>query len=371
MRPSWCTAFAFAFALSLSTGSAHAALSGGVRVPAQFRSWTSEAKDGTSVTYSQFVVPFVSTVHLDEATRIVVSGKAANSGADLELGGMADARFDLFRSFADKRVLFVLGAGLPSGGDGLEEADRATSARMASPVLGFAVPEHGSGFDLSAAVAVQSALSRTWSLGASAGYNYRGEYNVFREDDSYDPSDEVRFSLGVKAKSPFGDGSVRHGLDATVSYRVLGDDEVGGEKVFREGNYVLADGGFWFSSSSVAGRADVYFGREDTHEIFINSVPTEIDAGNSLRARVGSEYRVGGPWWLGFSSEWSRFSGSEESTRDGSGFGVGPTLSTTIAGAHLRLEALRLWGQEDAELMKDRDLSGYAVSLSLRSRIGS
>lgn len=356
---------------------AHASPLDGARLPIGYRTWTVKSA-GEETTVSQLFAPASASLRLGETTDLVLATGGASSrlepgGASSQsLSGWSDLTAQLFQRFGGERALVELGVNVPAGKKELSLDELAVLRALAHPVFGFRLKEYGEGFDVSGGAAAAVPLGERVHAGVGVGFVRHGEYRLLQDGDDYLPASELAFSAGIDVEGEGGgDAPPARAVHLDATYRIFGDDELASEAIFEEGNqleletYARSVGGAFGATALL--RAVI---KSDNTRVLpsgetIQSI--KASSGDAVTLRGGLDRALGSRWRAGLEGELIRFSGSESSIRDGSAWGVGPTVVGSLGGSgSVRLRALALGGSIDGASGEPQlDLSGFDVSAAI------
>lgn len=339
------------------------------RLPLSYRTWTIEV-DSVEATVSQFHLPVVGSLALSENLDLVISTAYASSdlepegGSSLSLASASGVKGQLFVRLLGNRLLLQGGVNVPTGGTALDLDELTVVQALSSPLLGFRLKHYGEGFNVGGGAAIALPLGESATLGLGGGFVQRGAYEFVEGDEDYQPGTEISGSTGLDFNR---EGVPVLRLDAT--YRMFGEDELGEEAIFEEGDQIELQASASTVPAPLAARARVRAVIKDDNTVFTgegeNIESITLDAGRSVQVDGGLSYGISEAARIGIAGEFLQFSGDADGARDGYTFGVGPTLELGLgARARLGLEALYLSGQtDDIEDIPGADLSGFSISL--------
>ncbi|MFQ5650043.1 MAG: hypothetical protein ACE5IY_08880 [bacterium] len=204
-----------------------------VRTQPLYQFWSIENSDDFSE-FSNLVfayVPFSRRLGVTlRSSQAVVTGE---NGMET-LGGLTDTQIGLSYYLEGPNLVFNLGVNLPSGKRNLSSAETATSSRISSDIFDLQVPHFGQGFNLSSGLTWAIPVSENLVVGLGASYQFRGAYEPFNTDISYDPGEEVLLTGGLDLR--LGERSSISG-DAVLT--LVAEDKINGENEFDAGNRLL------------------------------------------------------------------------------------------------------------------------------------
>lgn len=341
------------------------------RLPLSYRTWTVES-DSVEVKVSQFHLPAVGSLALGENVDLVISTAYASSDLEpegessLSLASAAGVKGQLFVRLLGNRLMLQGGVNVPTGGTALDLDELTVVQALSSPLLGFRLKHYGEGFNVGGGAALALPLGESATFGLGGGFVQRGEYEFVEGDEDYQPGTEISGSTGLDFQSG---GFPVLRLDAT--YRMFGEDELGGEAIFEEGDQIELQAMASTVPAPFAASARVRSVIKDDNTVFsgegesIESIT--LDAGRSVQFDGAISYGLSETARIGVAGQFLRFSGAADESQDGQTFGVGPTFDLGLGSrARLGLEAMYLSGQtDDVDDIPGLDLSGFHVSFGL------
>jgi hypothetical protein len=345
-----------------------------------YRRWKLESSfegEGTAEeTISQFHLPFSQAVPLGPSMTLLAYGAYASTKLELDdgdettLSGITDVRVKGIYRLMD-RAQVSLGVNLPIGKQTLEQSDEEGGARelevaqaMWSPILGFRTKRMGAGFDIELGAGYATPLSPTATLGISAAYVAKGEYDLFETDEgvtTFRPGPEISGTIGVDFRPS--EGTL---LRLDLTGRSYGDDESNDLKVFNPGTQLELDAMFARITNTwnFALRARNVSRSDD--ELIADSgddvVRTAVTAANSLWGLGQAYYQSSPTLAFGAEAELGSFGESQTVLSDGTTFAIGPGVRIGAAGERrVTVRALYLTGNA---LDGNVDMSGFDISLA-------
>ena len=199
-----------------------------------FQRWTLEGGEDAS----ELSVPliFVWPVNKRLAIDVVTGGGSASlSGPGESLSGLTDTKIRANYVLGEEAGLITLGISTPTGQTELDTDQQIVSQRVAESALNFRTTNFGQGLDINVGVAIARKLGET-VFGLGAGYLLKGEFTPRAAAADYKPGSELNLTLGLDRKIMDGDGTLTFDVIATT----YGDDEQGGQKVFKSASKVVA-----------------------------------------------------------------------------------------------------------------------------------
>jgi hypothetical protein len=335
-----------------------------------------EGEDAAEETISQFHLPFSQAIPLGRSATLLAYGAYASTTLELDdgdettLSGITDVRVKGIYRLMD-RAQVSLGVNLPIGKQTLEQSDEEGGARelevaqaMWSPILGFRTKRMGAGFDIELGAGYATPLSPTSTLGISAAYVAKGEYDLFETEDgvtTFRPGSEISGTIGLDFRPS--EGTL---LRFDLTGRSYGDDESNDLKVFKPGTQLELDATFaritntW--NFALRGRNVSRTDDELIADSGDDVVRTTVSAPNSLWGLGQAYYQIRPTVAIGGEAELGAFGESETVLADGTTFGIGPGVRIGAAGARrITIRALYLTGNA---LDENVDLSGFDISLA-------
>ncbi|NNE07658.1 MAG: hypothetical protein HKN20_03750 [Gemmatimonadetes bacterium] len=206
------------------------------------RSWSIDWDDD-EVDVSQLSVPVLLKSPLGAdglgVTLFIAGARSEVDGSDLaKLGAATDTELKFDYLMPNERVLLSGGASLPTGDTEFDEEGVVVSRAVSNQILGFRTNRYGEGFDYFGDVALAYPVSQTISIGAGAGFRYKGKYDFAPETSSalldFDPGEEIFVSGGMSYLGREGTATTTGNMD--ITFRTYAEDEIVAEPVFQEGD---------------------------------------------------------------------------------------------------------------------------------------
>ncbi|MEZ4649954.1 MAG: hypothetical protein R3E97_14425 [Candidatus Eisenbacteria bacterium] len=378
-RPAFALVRAFALAGAIaSTASALDAV--GTRLPLEFRSWRIEDPDGSVETVSQLHVPLTVSVELEKHSRLVVEtagGRSLSSPTgedDRSLGGLADARLQLYQDLPAASLLLFAGVELPAGVGALDPAELAVTRRIANPVLGMRQREYGGGLDWNVGAVWSTPLSEQTRLSFGLAGRLAGAYAVSESEADLEPGAQATATVDLSWRNQSWERR-RRDIGGSVSYRIFSSDEQAGTVVFEEGAELHFEtratlpigGSSWFTRASfVLKEENVSYGGAAGA-----LAPRELAAGTGLWVDTAWRFPIGDSVRLGPDVRARTFDGNDLSAGEGDGWalefgpsldlGLGESSALQFRGAY----ALGSLGRDD----RAADLTGFVLGVGANFRL--
>jgi hypothetical protein len=138
------------------------------------------------------------------------------------LSGLTDTQLRANYTFGQDFVVLTAGLNLPTGSATVDINEIDAATRIGSDFLMFPISGFGSGFGMTAGVAVAQPMG-DWNVGAGMSVRQSSKYDAFRDASgvatSFQPGPEYRGRVGIDR--PFGTGRMSFGL----TYSKFGDDK--------------------------------------------------------------------------------------------------------------------------------------------------
>jgi hypothetical protein len=254
---------------------------------------------------TQIAVPLGFAIELGDRWRLGASGAFARStialsdGAavgetELELSGITDLKLTLTGQIVPDRLLFTVGANVPTGKQELDPVELEALRVVAAPALGLPVSALGTGAGATAGIVAARQLGAWgWALGLS--YELRNTYAPYAASATlppadFNPSDAIHVSIG-------GDGTVgESGMTVSLAADIYTQDKVtlaGGEPLAaRAGPTIAAD---WQYALAVPGFRRLALFITDRYRASARSGDSTLtgSSGNYLDAGIASERVLG------------------------------------------------------------------------------
>lgn len=345
-----------------------------------FRSWTIDPGDGErESTVSQWNTPIKAIVPMNDFIDFILTTTAASAQSDLEvdesstLGGLSDVKAQVFLRLYDDRLLVHAGANLPSGKTALTADELGVAQTLGHPLLGFQLREYGKGLGASAGLALAQDLGSRLLLGFGAGVLYQGPYTLIAGEEDYTPGLEGSASAGLDIVK-VGWRAARLRFDTT--YRLFGQDKMGSEAIFEEGNQLeLQASGIATPPDWIANLLARVVFKADNTEFDTGSRPVrELDrsAGTFATIVASISRRCVGALHVGVAAAWTQFTGSDTPGVDGYTYAIGPEAILPVndrTRVDLLVQMLAGTIDED-EVSPGADLGGIHVGLGLTWQAG-
>ncbi|MCX6831226.1 MAG: hypothetical protein NT028_03715, partial [candidate division Zixibacteria bacterium] len=154
-----------------------------------------------------------------------------NTATNVSSLGLTTLR--VFHSFSEDRLFAAAGVILPTGKTGYNSTQAAVAQLIADDYLNVPLKQLGGGLGL--ILQVGGASQHEWLLyGGSIGYTYAGSYTYLKDEDSYNPGDEIVVQGSASAVGRMSS------LDFDLSYKVYAADKIGSEQIFKAGGIASA-----------------------------------------------------------------------------------------------------------------------------------
>jgi hypothetical protein len=296
--------------------------------------------------------------------RVSIEGEIGPNQRDT-LEGFADAKLQVYQKVLDDRLVLLAGVNLPTGKRELSRDELEVMRATVHPLLGMRLKQYGRGLDLNAGAALSLPVRPGMEIGLGAGYLYSGKYTLAENGDEYEPTPEASASVALEAASP----QRARTIQIRVTGRMYQEDELGGRKIFEEGDQLEATLRGTVRSGPVRGSIATQLVWKKDNSAFGTSDPvgrvTNSTPGTGIMTRAAASYSVSERFDVGIAGDWKRFQVSDVAEYNGDAFGVGPSLGARIgANGMARVEGLVLAGSAGEE-SDELDLSGFAISASL------
>ena len=219
-----------------------------VRAAPQFHSYDIKAPFNEKISEFSFpffvVVPILPELTVDVGTAFAMArlertnrdASGAVTKTTSELNGLTDTQVRANYSFGQDFVVVTAGVNLPTGSATVNPDELEAATRIGSDFLMFPISGFGSGFGVTAGVAVAQPVG-AWNVGFGASVRQSSEYEPFRDATGlatkFQPGPEYRARLGVD--HPYGTGRMSFGL----TYSKFGDDKANAA-VFSSGDRYIA-----------------------------------------------------------------------------------------------------------------------------------
>ncbi len=163
------------------------------------------------------------------------TSQARASAEDLEeLQGIDDVYLTLnhARKIGAHRLVFSLGANLPSGKSELTRDEFQTSVVLSRNFFPFHVPSFGQGFNVVPGVTWAVPLNDDLIVGAGVVVRFRGSYRPLEDmEERFAPGNEILLAGGLEYRL-----NPTRTLSVDLTHTVYQDDKIGSEDVFALGS---------------------------------------------------------------------------------------------------------------------------------------
>jgi len=160
-----------------------------------------------------------------------------NTGESYGLSGLSDLKIGGHYLTWNDRWLLTFGLNLPTGKSALKTEEYAVASVLTLPAFNFRTPSMGQGLDLQAGLNGARELG-DFRIGYGVSYLLKGAFKPFDAvADSYNPGDELAFSIGADRRVEWFGKDMR--LTGDMLYSVYFGDTWRKEKVFKSGNRLL------------------------------------------------------------------------------------------------------------------------------------
>jgi len=202
-----------------------------VRVSAYYQHYTDEGRRLKEVSFPlSMYLPIGRQFGLSMQT-----SQARASAEDLEeLQGIDDVYLTLnhARKIGAHRLVFSLGANLPSGKSELTRDEFQTSVVLSRNFFPFHVPSFGQGFNVVPGVTWAVPLNDDLIVGAGVVVRFRGSYRPLEDmEERFAPGNEILLAGGMEYRL-----NPTRTLSVDLTHTVYQDDKIGSEDVFALGS---------------------------------------------------------------------------------------------------------------------------------------
>jgi len=181
------------------------------------------------------VRPFSSKLTMYALTSPAFS--SLNTGESYGLSGLSDIKIGGHYLILNDQWLLTFGLNLPSGKSALKTEEYTVATVLTIPAFNFRTPSLGQGMDVQAGLSGARELGG-FVLGYGVNYLLKGAYKPFDDvEDTYNPGDELGFSLGAERRVQWLGKDMR--LTGDVLYSMYFSDTWLKERVFKSGNRLL------------------------------------------------------------------------------------------------------------------------------------
>lgn len=337
------------------------------------------APDSATVNVEQLFFPLAVAVPIGERFDCILTTGAGRStldfGGDDNLSGAADTKIKGTARFLEDRLLLSAGIGLPTGKTKLSAEEARVARVISQTLLGFHTRNLGEGVDLDLGATVARPLGEAGSCAIGVGYLRKGEYTLFEDvEDEYEPGDEFTVSGGIDHAGE------RVFVRADVTYRAFGEDRLGDEAAFEQGDRVEFDQMLavtWpLSRLTLRAREAIADDNVVADPAFpASTIATEGPGHVWLEVEADRAFDVGGDAARGGAERlvvagavsYARFGESAVELGDGHLVGFGGSVRYAISrsvAAHLSAQVLTGEGRI-GDASPTSDISGHAISLGI------
>ncbi|HEY4130102.1 MAG TPA: hypothetical protein VGM50_05770, partial [Gemmatimonadaceae bacterium] len=216
----------------------------GARIAPQYHSYDLRSPSNTRI--SEFSIPLYASMPitpsfgLDLGTAWVdsrVTQTSSGSTAHSNISGLTDTQLRGTYVFGTDFVVLTAGLNLPTGQSTVSEKQALAASLIGSDFLAFPISNMGTGFGLTAGVAVARPVG-DWNVGGGASVRRSSQYDPFDASGAgtpvlhYQPGNEYRLRAGVDRA--IGTGRAALGL----TYSKFADDNLGGS-IYNTGDRYL------------------------------------------------------------------------------------------------------------------------------------
>lgn len=338
-----------------------------------YQSWKITDSAGVESTLSQWVVPVSAYVPLADNWEMMLSSSTAGTslddpgGPNNSLSGLNDTRIVVYRSLMDDRLMLGAGLNLPTGRKALDEDEIGVANLLTESFLNMPIRNYGEGFGVNLELGYAEKFD-IYTLGAGAGYTYKGSYEPLNGADDYKPGDQFR--LGAF-------GAVERGaVNARLSMRLnmYATDQLDGEDVFKDGSMFEINFRLGYVLEKSVSHAGIRYLMRGKHDrLILGDLQTEPEKthGNELLFYGRSAFRMTEVLTLfalveytnvasnGYEEDHERFFGSSNYFGIGAG---GSALLTDIFSTYGEFKYLT--GAANDDLL---DLNGYEIAVGVRA----
>jgi len=337
------------------------------------------APDVEVLTVEQLFFPLTVAVPIGERFDCVLTTGAGRStldfGGEDDLSGAADTKIKGTARFLEDRLLLSAGIGLPTGKTKLSVEETRVARVISQTLLGFHTRNLGEGVDLDVGATVARALGEAGSCAIGVGYLRKGEYTLFDDvEDDYAPGDEFTVSGGIDyaGEQVF--------LRADATFRAFGEDRLGDEAAFEQGDRVEFDqllvASWPLSRLTLRAREAIASDNVVADPAFPASTVTTEGPGHVwLEVEVDRAFDVGGDAARGGAERlviagtvsYARFGESNVELGDGHLAGFGGSIRYAISSSvSARLSAQKITGEgRIGDASPALDVTGHSVSLGI------
>jgi len=226
-----------ATAASRSQASAQASLASSVLQTYRFDDPEAAGLESIRLLATPFsvAVPLLSSVAIDVSGAYAHGSAKGARGEEATLSGLTDTYVGMSFGSGVEWLVISAGASLPTGEYSHSASESLVSGVLAAELLPFAVKTWGSGGSVGGSLAAVRQMG-AWGLGFSGGYRVAGEYEPLQEQAfAYRPGDQLYLRLALDRNV-----GAAGTLSAVVGLQRFGNDEVGGNELFRSGSRVEA-----------------------------------------------------------------------------------------------------------------------------------
>ncbi|MBI5647850.1 MAG: hypothetical protein HY962_13050 [Ignavibacteriae bacterium] len=151
------------------------------------------------------------------------------------MSGLTDTQLGLLYHLEEARLVFSLGANLPTGQRSLTRDEFLSNVLLSNAALGMQVSQFGQGLNLNPGVLWSVPVGDAAAFGAGATYQYKGVFVPLTGSGDYDPGDEILVTAGFHVS--LADAT---SLALDLLYTRYGKDVFENEDVYAAGDKLVA-----------------------------------------------------------------------------------------------------------------------------------
>jgi len=197
-----------------------------------------KAEDDQIVSFSlplTFLYPYSDKIRFYATT--APSTNSLNTGTSYSLSGLSDLKIGGHALILNDQYLLTFGFNLPTGKSGMATDEYPVASVLTMPAFNFRVPSLGQGFDIQAGINGAREMGE-FILGYGVSYLMKGGFKPYQDNDaSYNPGEEITFTVGADRTYDWFDRDVR--MTGDILYTIYTNDTWEGEEIFKSGNSLI------------------------------------------------------------------------------------------------------------------------------------
>lgn len=197
-----------------------------------------KAKDDQIVSFSlplTVLYPYSDKIRLYASTAPSVNN--LNTGTSYSLSGLSDLKLGGHALILNDSYLITFGLNLPTGKSGMSTDEYPVATVLTMSAFNFRVPSLGQGFDIQAGISGAREMG-DFIVGYGISFLMKGGFKPYQGNDaSYNPGEEITFTVGADRIYDLFDRDVR--ITGDLLYSIYTNDTWDGENIFKSGNSLI------------------------------------------------------------------------------------------------------------------------------------